>query len=130
MRNKGVQPIIGIYAGLDSEFALFLEEELISKFGRKDLKKGPLLNLTDGGEGAANLNQSARDKISKTHTGRRLTDECKRKLSESTKGVPKKKRTVSNKKPNLVECPHCGRIGGSNVMFQHHFDNCKFKVES
>ena len=48
-----------IYAGFDEEFALFLEEELIQKLGRKDLGLGTLLNLTDGGEGHSGCIRSA-----------------------------------------------------------------------
>lgn len=51
MNRKGIKPIIGVYVELDRELAFLLEEELISKFGRKDLGLGPLLNLTNGGEG-------------------------------------------------------------------------------
>ena len=49
MKNNNISPNIGIYAGMDEELALLLEIELIAKFGRKDLKQGPLLNLTNGG---------------------------------------------------------------------------------
>src|ERR1035437_7856576 len=71
MRSIGVSPMIGIYAGFDEEFALFLEEELIQKFGRKDLGLGTLLNLTDGGEGHSGCIRSAatRAKISKNAVG-------------------------------------------------------------
>ena len=71
MQRNNINPIIGLYAGIDEEFALFLEEELISKYGRKDLGLGPLLNLTDGGEGLS---------------GRKMTDETKKKMSEKRKG--------------------------------------------
>jgi hypothetical protein len=25
-----------------------------------------------------------------------------------------------------IKCPHCGKVGGSNIMKRWHFDNCKF----
>lgn len=53
MIRNNISPVIGIYAGLEEELAHLLEMELISKFGRKDLGSGTLLNLTDGGEGMA-----------------------------------------------------------------------------
>lgn len=72
MKSITVNPIIGIYAGLDEELSLLLEMELIQKFGRKDLGKGSLLNLTDGGEGNSGHIKTAetRQKMSKSQTGR------------------------------------------------------------
>lgn len=54
MIRESNPPIISIYSGFDNELACLVEQELISKFGRKNLGLGPLLNLTDGGEGAPN----------------------------------------------------------------------------
>ena len=41
---------------IDYDFAKELEITLISYYGRKDLKLGNLVNLTDGGEGFSNMN--------------------------------------------------------------------------
>ena len=49
--------------------------------------------------------------------GIKLSEETKKKQSETLKGKPKEK----------IECPHCGKIGGVPQMKQHHFDNCKNK---
>lgn len=65
MKKNGINPIIGLYSGLDEELSLLLEQELISKFGRKDLGKGTLLNLTDGGELGANKSEETRKKCLK-----------------------------------------------------------------
>ena len=43
-----------LYEGLNSEDALQHEIRLIREIGRKDLKTGPLLNLTEGGDGVVN----------------------------------------------------------------------------
>lgn len=72
MKKNNVKPIIGFYAGLDEELAHLLEVELIQKFGRKDLGLGPLLNLTDGGEGPS---------------GRKHSAESRRKMSLAKKGI-------------------------------------------
>ena len=96
LKKYNIKPIIGIYAGLDEEFSLFLEEELISKFGRRDLGTGSLYNLSTGGDGARNGPLSC-DKISKALTGESLSkisaasstrtysEEARRNMSESAK---------------------------------------------
>lgn len=86
MKKNNVLPIIGVYGGLDEEFALLLEEELINKFGRKDLGTGTLLNLTDGGDTPINLSAEARKKMSDAAKSRVHTDEYKRKMSISCSG--------------------------------------------
>ena len=54
---------------IDYEFAKEIEINLISYYGRKDLNKGTLVNMTDGGEGATNI--SLEEKLKKKI---RLTD--------------------------------------------------------
>lgn len=50
--KHGKYPIIvKIYENLNEQKAFELESLLIDKIGRKNLKNGPLVNLTDGGEG-------------------------------------------------------------------------------
>ena len=48
--------------------------------------------------------------VVKTHT-----EESKRKMSEAKKG----------KLQPIITCPHCAKSGGSSVMKQYHFDDCK-----
>jgi hypothetical protein len=50
----------------DEAEAFEFERMLIQAIGRQDLKKGPLCNLTDGGDGVPNLNAEARKRISKS----------------------------------------------------------------
>lgn len=51
MIRENVQPDIEIIACADEAEAFKIETELIAKFGRKDLRLGTLLNMSDGGEG-------------------------------------------------------------------------------
>lgn len=51
MKKNGVDPIIEIVQAIDEDHAFFLESCLIEVIGRRNLKTGTLLNLTDGGEG-------------------------------------------------------------------------------
>lgn len=71
IRANGAEPIIESTNVDSEEIAISEEIRLIAEIGRKDLGKGPLLNLTDGGDGKS---------------GRKHSDETKKKISESLKG--------------------------------------------
>ena len=70
-----------------------LERNLISYYGRRDLKTGTLVNLTDGGEGSLNrrISDETRKKLgrgkenNKWWVGRKHTDETKLKISLARK---------------------------------------------
>lgn len=65
---------IEIHSEYENEQDAFNKEmELIEFYGRRDLNKGYLVNVTNGGEG---------------ESGRKMSDEQKQKLSESRKGKP------------------------------------------
>lgn len=59
--------------------ALALERRYIRWYGRKDNETGILRNLTDGGEGVSGI---------------KVSDETKRKMSESRKGKPRNLETI------------------------------------
>ena len=65
---------------LESE-ALALEKELISKYGRKDLGTGILINLTDGGEGISNPSENTRLKMSEAKRNESNETRIKRSVS-------------------------------------------------
>jgi hypothetical protein len=70
LKGQGIAPIINKVAmNLDEELAALAEQELISKFGRRDLGLGPLLNLTDGGDGCYNPSSESRAKMSAARKG-------------------------------------------------------------
>ncbi len=83
--------------------AFSLEKTLIAKIGRRDLKTGPLVNFTDGGEGESgrvlsgehkrkigdackNPSEESRKKMSKASKGRVPSAETKAKMSSAKKG--------------------------------------------
>jgi hypothetical protein len=62
---EGLEPIIQIVDSfLSKETACELEEFLISELGRSDLGKGPLTNLTKGGDGNRDWTPELREKMS------------------------------------------------------------------
>jgi group I intron endonuclease len=61
---------IKLFENLENDVALEKEIEVIKKIGRRDLKVGPLVNQTDGGDG----------RLTSPHS-----DETKRKISETKK---------------------------------------------
>lgn len=60
-----------------------LEISLINKYGRKDVGLGPLVNLTDGGEGILNISPHSREKSSKTHKAMWANPEYREKMCSS-----------------------------------------------
>jgi hypothetical protein len=77
-----------IAEGLSYEEAIELEIFLISEYGRKDLGKGFLSNMTNGGEGCRERKMSEinKEKIRLANLGRKATEETKLKMSISQKG--------------------------------------------
>lgn len=89
-KDTGKEPIIILNKkDLKSLEALKLEIKMIKTIGRKDLKSGPLINQTDGGDG--NYNQifttETRKKMGESRKKWKLTKESRKKMSESRKGI-------------------------------------------
>lgn len=131
--DVGLEPIIiKIFENLSEDLAFEKEKSLIALIGRCDRKKGPLTNLTDGGDGLSglvfteemkchmsaarrNLSDKTREKMILAHTGKKHSEETKKKISLSQIGqssfmfgkhlseTTKKKisLTLSEKKPFL-----------------------------
>lgn len=68
--------------------------------------------------------EETKKKISKGNKGKVRTSEARKNLSISHMGNPAKNKGITYPK---VECIHCNKIGGSNLMKRYHFDNCKYK---
>jgi hypothetical protein len=97
-----------IAKNLSEQEAFVLEKDLIQLYGRKDLGTGILRNLTDGGEGSS---------------GRKFTEESKKKISESCRG--KKKLPFSEThKQNLSK----SYKGHSNFKGRHHSEETKNRM--
>lgn len=66
-----------------------LEMLLISEYGRKDLKNGNLVNMTDGGEGSLNRIQGENEKEKRANSlrGKKRTIEQRKTMSDARKGI-------------------------------------------
>jgi hypothetical protein len=87
--------VILLKQNISEEEAFKHEKYMIFLFGRKDLKTGILRNKTDGGEGCSGYKHSEESKlkISKSNKGRKWSDNSKIKFSQKLKG--KKPPTIS-----------------------------------
>lgn len=95
--NDGLDPIrFKIIDNISEEESLEIEKKLISLIGRIDIETGTLCNMTEGGE-----------------VGFKRTEESRKKLSESKKGVknPMFGKTTSQKqKDSVIEARKSGKI--------------------
>jgi hypothetical protein len=74
-----------IFDDLDIEDAVEKEKEFISIYGRLDLNAGTLCNLTNGGIGTLGRIISEVEKKSRSISAKNMSEETKRKMSESAK---------------------------------------------
>lgn len=86
----GLKPIIiKLFLNLSEVDSFDKEKEMIKKIGRLDLNTGPLLNMTDGGEGNSGviLTQETKTKISEKLKSLKLirSEETKLKISNANK---------------------------------------------
>lgn len=77
-----------VHENLDWMSACEQEKFWIEAYGRRNIKTGCLVNLTDGGEGTVGAvrPEELRQKISDRFKGKPLTDEHRKKLSEAKRG--------------------------------------------
>lgn len=104
-----------VFNDIDRDIALQKEIEFIKLYGRRDLGKGTLVNLTDGGdEGGGHANkgrkpsEEALRKMSEFQKNRPpRTEETRRKLSEANKG-----KIVSEETRKKLSIINMGKIKG------------------
>lgn len=112
--------------------SLALERFYIRWYGRKDLGTGILRNMTDGGDGVSGpRNDLHKEKIRMSLKGRKLSEETKRKISESRKGQPANfKHHTPESKRKLSEIGKT-KVGELNNFYgRSHTDQSKLKISS
>jgi len=79
---------------------------------------------------------SADTLIKMSIAGKNISDETRRKMSDSKKGsilsVEVKSKISAAHKGRIfktAECPHCNKSGRINNMTRYHFNNCKLKYQ-
>lgn len=89
---------------LSEEEAYKKEKELIKLYGRRDLKTGILINMTDGGDGYTGgiITEELREKHRKNSTGRKHTEESKKKMSEAQKGRLPSKEAIEKSRLSRI----------------------------
>jgi len=69
--NLGLEPKIEkVFITKELKEVKLKEIELITNIGRRDLEKGPLTNLTNGGDGCINFSEETKNKISNSLKGK------------------------------------------------------------
>lgn len=116
---------------LTDEEARKHEIYMIAVLGRKDLGTGILRNMTDGGEGCAGrvLSEETKKKLSDSHKGKKFTEEHKRKLSEAAKN-----RVMSDEWKANISSANIGKCTGekNHSWGKRWWNNgveCKFSKE-
>jgi group I intron endonuclease len=125
LRETGHEPIIVMaWEGENENSAYYVEKFLIALFGTKYDGTGILTNMTKGGEGASIghiVTKESRQKNREWHTGKHLSLETKKKISEANTGRPIKE----NIKLQLSKT----RIGAKNPFFgKHHAEEVRTKM--
>jgi hypothetical protein len=97
--NKHGYTIKLLHENLSSEDALAKERELIQYYGRQDISTGPLINLTDGGEGGLNVGELTRKKrsisVKKTTDDINYRKELSQRVKSQWDNNPERKQRVS-----------------------------------
>lgn len=81
--------VVVLYVNLTWEQACEKEVYWIARIGRRDLKEGTLVNLTDGGDGVIGrkCSEETKEKISKSSMGKKMSEKAKIKMSKSKTGT-------------------------------------------
>lgn len=119
IQRLGFLPIILIKRkNLTEKQALTLEINLIDKLGRRDLKLGPLTNLTAGGEGLSHPSVTTRNKLRQANLGKTQSVETRARRSLSllnnTNSLGHKHSKATCQKMSISKLGNTNRLGCTN----------------
>lgn len=87
--------IVKVKSNISNIEAISLEKEVIKAIGRRDIKSGPLVNMTDGGDGLKNISAVLRSKMSRSRKKFiKAHPECLEMHSARMKGRPSPNKGV------------------------------------
>jgi predicted GIY-YIG superfamily endonuclease len=146
--SESVEVLVEILKdGLSESDALTMEVELINKIGRADLGKGPLTNMTNGGEGTSGFSHSPEtrakmresayaqlsDPISRERwmASMRKKDNTKNRLGHTNTPEQNAKIGAANRgrKQPRETCIHCGKSCALRLINRWHNANCKHRIQ-
>lgn len=120
--NKVGYAVEILYENIEWEKACEIEQKLISLHGRKDLKLGELINMTNGGDGrfGSVISEQTRKKMSESHLGKtsrpvgyKVLEETKQKIRDynATYGSKNKGKIRSEETKRKIREALLGRPG-------------------
>ena len=112
MRREGREPLIQLIAAPDEAAAFEMECLLIAMIGRKDLGLGPLLNMTDGGEGQSGLVHSHETRAKQSCAIKKALahQEIKEKMSVAQKEAQNRYEVKEKKSATTKETLSCPKV--------------------
>jgi len=95
-----------VQESLSRDLAKELEIILIQIYGRRDIGTGILVNMTDGGDGMFNLSEEGRLSLVKKRTGRKKSEEARRKIGDAQKRGkhPQAKKVINITNGIIYDC--------------------------
>jgi len=91
-----------VHTNLSWKEACTKEKFYIKFIGRKDLNLGPLVNLTDGGDGIKNLSQESRKKISDSGKGKIISIKQRKLISIGNKGKKQSIESIAKRRNAMI----------------------------
>lgn len=130
IKKLNKKPIIKkLFENLTEKQAFKIEIRLIKELGRKDLNAGPLLNLTNGGEGHSGFKDTEKSKRNRrlSQLGKKLSKEHREKLKIAHLGKKHTKEQTEKIRLALIgkkkSKEHINKISNALKMYVYTFHN-------